>query len=147
MTGSLSDASAPGCENLRHRLWTLKVASRFALGVVWIYEGLVPKLLFRREDEIEIVRRCGIIWRSPEFTLQAMGVAMIAVGLWLFSGRAERRAVSVATVWMLALVPLVAYGNPSMLTEPYGAFAKDACLLTSALSVWLLAPIVPNAKD
>ncbi len=144
MTGSPSDFSASGDGDLRRRLWALKIVSRVALGLVWLYEGIVPKLLFLRADEIEIARRSGLVWRSPEFTLQAMGVAMTIVGVWLLVGRAERLAVCVATGWMLGLIPLVAYHNPAMLTEPYGALAKDFCLIASALAVWLLAPVVPG---
>lgn len=129
------------------RLRLLKIASRAALGVVWIYEGLVPKLLFLRADEIEIARRTHLVWRSPEWTLQSLGVAQILMGLWLMGGWAERRAVFVATGWMLVLIPLVAFGNPAMLTEPYGAFAKDACLIASALAVWVLAPVTGDGKS
>ena len=43
------------------------------------------------------------------------------VGLWLIVGIAERAAVFIATFWMLILIGLVANGNPSMLTDPYGA--------------------------
>lgn len=146
MTGSTSDFAPIRDADLRRHLWVLKVASRVALGLVWLYEGIVPKLLFLRADELEIARRSGLVWRSPEFTLQAMGVAMTLVALWLFSGKLERLAVLFATGWMLALIPLVAYGNPAMLTEPYGALAKDFCLIASAFAVWMLAPIA-SPKD
>jgi uncharacterized membrane protein YphA (DoxX/SURF4 family) len=136
----------PPARDLPRRLWALKVASRVALGLVWFYEGLVPKLLFLRADEIEIARRLGLVWHSPEFTLQALGVTQIFAGLWLLIGRAERLAVAFATAEMLVLIVLVACGNPAMLTDPYGALVKDFCLITSALAVWLLAPIVPDAK-
>ena len=40
----------------------IKVISRVALGLVWFYEGLVPKILFLRADEINLAERlicCG----------------------------------------------------------------------------------------
>jgi len=40
----------------------------------------------------------------------------------------------------LILIALVANGNPSMLTDPYGALVKDCCLIACAITVWLLAP-------
>jgi hypothetical protein len=63
------------------------------------------------------------------------------------SGWAERRGVFVATGWLLVLIPLVAFGNPAMLTEPYGAFTKDACLIASALAVWIIAPMEAVEKS
>jgi hypothetical protein len=43
---------------------------------------------------------------------------------------------------MFILIVLVASGRPAMLTDPFGAIPKDACLLSCALTVWLLAPVL-----
>ena len=40
----------------------IKVISRIALGVVWFYEGLLPKILFLRADESASCER--LIWRG-----------------------------------------------------------------------------------
>jgi len=122
------------------KLRTIKIFSRTALGLVWFYEGLVPKILFLRPDEIGLVQASHLIWRTPEWTLRILGVAQMLVGLWLIIGLAERTAVFIATSWMLILIVLVARGNPSMLTDPYGALVKDLCLIACAITVWLLAP-------
>jgi uncharacterized membrane protein YphA (DoxX/SURF4 family) len=123
------------------KLLTLKIISRVALGIVWFYEGLVPKLLFLRADEIDLVGRSGFVWRSPEWTLQILGVVQLAIGFWLIIGAAERIAVMVATLSMFVLVVLVARGNPTMLTDPYGALVKDLCLVACAITVWMLSPL------
>jgi uncharacterized membrane protein YphA (DoxX/SURF4 family) len=122
------------------KLRTIKLISRIALGLVWFYEGLVPKILFLRPDEIGLVRASHLVWRTPEFTLQILGVAQMLVGLWLIIGIAERAAVFIATLWMLILIGLVASGNQLMLTDPYGALVKDLCLVACAITVWTLAP-------
>jgi len=111
------------------RLRIIKIISRIALGLVWFYEGLVPKILFLRADEIGLVQSSHLVWRTPELTLQILGVAQTLAGLWLIIGLAERTAVFVATSWMLILIALVASGNPSMLIDPYGALVKDLCLI------------------
>ena len=124
------------------KLWVIKVTARSALGLVWLYEGLVPKLLFLRADELDLVRNWGIWWGSPLLTLQIMGVVQIAFGLWLLVGWYERAAVMLATLWMCGLIFLVAGGNPGMLTDPYGALIKDLCLIACAAAVWILAPML-----
>jgi hypothetical protein len=88
-----------------------------------------------------LVRKSGVFWRTPERTLQVLGVAQIALGIWLIAGWAERSAVAVATIWMVILIVLVAGGNPAMLTDPYGALVKDFCLVACAVTVWVLAPL------
>ena len=126
---------------MKTKLVTVKIISRVALGLVWFYEGLVPKLLFLRADELDLVTRSGVFWRTPEWTLQVLGAAQIALGIWLVVGWAERFAVATATTWMVVLIVLVAGGNPGMLTDPYGALVKDFCLIACAVTVWMLAPI------
>jgi uncharacterized membrane protein YphA (DoxX/SURF4 family) len=132
------------------KIWIVKVSARVALGLVWLYEGLVPKILFLRADEIGLVKNSGLMWRTPEVTLLVMGIAQIVVGLWLVIGWAERLAVAVATFWMFILILLVAGGNPGMLTDPYGALIKDFCLIACAVAVWMLAPLTaapPVGRD
>ena len=126
------------------KLNAIKIISRIAIGLVWFYEGLVPKILFLRADEIDLVQTSHLIWRTPEFTLQILGLTQMLVGLWLIAGFAEPVAVFIATTWMAILIVLVASGNPSMLTDPYGALIKDLCLIACAITVWLLAPMVPQ---
>lgn len=115
--------------------------SRLSLGAVWFYEGLVPKLLFVRADQVELVRRSGIYFGTPEFFLQLLGAAQLAFSLWLLVGFAERLAVAIATIGMWVLIVLVAMANPAMLTDPYGALIKDLCLTACAYTVWSLAPL------
>jgi len=126
------------------KLRAIKLISRIALGLVWFYEGLVPKILFLSADEIGLVRAYHLVWRTPEFTLQILGVAQLLVGLWLIIGMAERAVVFIATPWMLILIGLVANGNPLMLTDPYGALVRDFCLIACTITVWILAPIAES---
>ncbi len=123
------------------QLCVIKTTSRVALGLVWFYEGLIPKILFLRVDALDLVRRSGLVWKTPERTLLFLGIAQILMGLWLIVGRAERAAVVVTTGWMLLLIVLVAHGNPGMLTDPYGALVKDFCLVACAITVWVLQPM------
>ena len=115
-----------------------RVVCRVSLGLVWLYEGLVPKLLFVRPDEIDLVRRSGFWIRTPQLTLQLLGAAQVAFAIWLLAGFAERLAVALATIGMAVLIALVAIGNPWMLTDPYGALIKDLCLIACAFTVWRL---------
>lgn len=134
-------------ERRGYKLRSIKIISRTALGLVWLYEGLVPKILFLRADEILLVRTSHLVWRTPELTLRILGIAQIFLGLWLIVGVAERVAVFIATAWVLILIALVAGGNPSMLTDPYGALVKDLCLIACAITVWILAPVTDRESE
>ncbi|HEX4084855.1 MAG TPA: DoxX-like family protein [Chthoniobacteraceae bacterium] len=127
-----------------HTVRLVKIASRVSLGLVWFYEGLIPKILYlgAYPEQTELVRRSGFYWSSPERTLIVLGIAQAVMGIVLILGLAERAAVALATLGMGVLIVLVATGRPLMLTDPFGALAKDTCLIACALTVWLLAPIV-----
>ncbi len=118
----------------------VRIVCRVALGLVWLYEGLVPKLLFVRPDQIDLVERSRLYIGTPELFLQLLGAAQVVCGLWLLAGVAERLAVFVATTGMAVLIVLVARANPAMLTDPYGALIKDLCLIACAFTVWTLSP-------
>jgi uncharacterized membrane protein YphA (DoxX/SURF4 family) len=119
---------------------TAVTVCRLSLGAVWFYEGLVPKLLFVRPDQVELVRLSGMYFGTPEFFLQLLGAAQVAFAIWLLAGFAERMAVAIATIGMWILIVLVARANPAMLTDPYGALIKDLCLTACAYTVWSLSP-------
>jgi uncharacterized membrane protein YphA (DoxX/SURF4 family) len=119
----------------------LKIAARLGLGFVWVWEGLVPKILNQTPAEVEMVRHSGLWWVSPEITLQWLGAAMILAGLIVMSGIKERLAVLVATAAVLILMVLVIRNEPASVVDPYGGLAKDACLFVCAAVVWWLAPL------
>lgn len=125
-------------------LHAIKVAARVSLGFVWVWEGIVPKILYPSDVQIEMVRRSGLSWGDGSATLRWLGFAMIVAGLAIMSGIRERLAVLVATIAVLILMVLVIVNHPPAITDPFGGLAKDACLFASAAVVWWLAPLVPK---
>jgi hypothetical protein len=127
------------------RLWLLKVTARVALGLVWVLEGLVPKILVVSPGEIALVEHSGLFWPTPRSTLAILGAVEILVGLWLISGWRDRPAVTVASLAMVALAAVVAVTDPMMLANSLGGISKNLGLLACAAVVWSLVPITPKA--
>ena len=116
-----------------------RVLARTALGMIWVYEGLVPKLLFTTPQEIDLVARSHAYWPTPVATLAALGVCEILGGLWLLSGRAEKTAATLSFALVAMLGPVCAVLEPSILYHPFGGLSKNLSLLACAAVVWLLA--------
>lgn len=114
--------------------------ARCSLGFVWIYEGLIPKVLFRaaHPEQTDLILRSGLYWPTPESTIVALGLSQVVLGIILLSGWREKLAALAATVWMAILIVLVVRGMPNLLTDPFGAVAKDACLTACAFVVYYL---------
>jgi hypothetical protein len=127
------------------RLWIVKVVVRCALAVTWIYEGLVPKILFQRADEIALVQASALWLGTPSQSLAALGVAEIAFGLWLLSARAERIAAILSTVGICSLASLAVSIQPAALADPFGGISKNLGLVACGLAVWMLSEYSPMA--
>lgn len=120
-------------------LYGLKVAARLSIGLVWVWEGLVPKMLFPNAAQHEMVHRSGWWVGSPEQTLWWLGAAMVVAGLAIMSGILERAAALISTLAVLVLMVLVIGNHPEALRDPFGGLVKDGCLFVCAALVWVLA--------
>ena len=130
------EMTAPQIETDWKNLHRIKTAARMALGFVWVWEGLMPKMLFPSPAQFEMVRHSGWWIGSPEQTLFWLGALMIVAGMAIMSGIWERLAVAVATLSVLVLMVLVITTCPAALYDPFGGLAKDACLFVCAAIVW-----------
>jgi uncharacterized membrane protein YphA (DoxX/SURF4 family) len=117
-------------------LLTLKRVARFCLGFIWIYLGLVPKLLTKVPLEYDVVRRTGLYLSSPGATIRAIGVFEIALGIWLLTGFQEKLACFVTSAFMVLLMILAVAFEPLLLAGPFGGMAKNGALIVLAWMVW-----------
>ncbi|MDC0322880.1 DoxX-like family protein [Verrucomicrobiales bacterium] len=126
-------------------LYQLKLVCRWALGLVWIWEGLVPKILMPTAMQTRVVENSGIYWPDPAGWLMILGAWMILVGIVMCIGWLERLTVLGATVAMTILIFLVVGNNfYDSVGDMHGGLAKDFCLYACAWVVWKLAPSVPG---
>lgn len=54
--------------------------SRIAIAFIWLYHGLIPKLIFSHATELELVEK-GPVIGTPEITIMIAGIAEVIVGL------------------------------------------------------------------
>ncbi len=118
----------------------LRLLCRWSLGLVWIWEGLVPKILWPTDMQRDFILRSGMHWPNPDTFLQLLGVTMIFAGIILCSGWQERFVVLVATASMGNLIVLVVGFRLESLSDMHGGIAKDACLIACTWVVWKLSP-------
>ncbi len=122
-------------------LHRLKLLCRWALGLVWIWEGLVLKTLLRHDVPMQaaLIERSGMYWPTADTFTILLGAAMTLCGVILCSGWKERAAVFAATLGMTILIFLVAGNNPVSILDMHGGLPKDLCLYACAWVVWRLS--------
>lgn len=54
--------------------------SRFAIAFIWLYHGLIPKLIFQHPTELELINQ-GPLLMSAETTLMLAGIAEVLIGI------------------------------------------------------------------
>jgi hypothetical protein len=86
--------------------------ARLTLAVVWIYQGLVPKILFPHTGELEIFRATGV-YPGHELTgVMALGVAQVILGLLHVAAWRSRMPL------YLGLLSLVILGGGGFIARP-----------------------------
>jgi uncharacterized protein YqjF (DUF2071 family)/uncharacterized membrane protein YphA (DoxX/SURF4 family) len=132
---------APATDDAQRTVRAVKRIARTALGLVWVYEGLVPKILFTTQMEVDLVERSGLYWPTPYAMLITIGVCEIAGGIWLLTGRGERLAAALSVALLLVLGTLCAALAPDLLYHPFGGLSKNFGLIACAAAVYLLSPL------
>lgn len=117
----------------------IKVVARTALGFVWVYQGVVPKLFGAAPLEHDIVERTGLYLVSTTFSMRLIGVFEVGLGIWLLSGWRERWAAATTTGFMLVLAVVVVIEEPALLVGPFGGIVKNVALVACGWIVWRLA--------
>ncbi|MGV3614659.1 MAG: DoxX-like family protein [Fimbriimonas sp.] len=125
---------------IQRRLAGVHALARTTLAFVWIYHGLVPKLLYPHTGERILLTAAGL----PVGFLPWIGAAEIGLGLltlvaWRANGLMKAQAA------LVALVTLGALTSPAELTKPFNPLTLNAALIALALTASLSGRDLPSA--
>jgi hypothetical protein len=124
---------------------TVTLAS-LALGSVWIYQGLVPKLLFADTGEMELMAKSGLFPGREAAVLTTLGIGEILFGLCLCVFQSRRLH------WanLLALPALAAgalFSDPGIFLKPFNPFTFNLALMALSAAALLNAADAPRASN
>lgn len=63
----------------RVKIITTYALSRSAIALIWIYHGLIPKIIFQHSTELELVAKGPLVY-SEETTIILAGVCEVLIG-------------------------------------------------------------------
>ncbi|EOQ65046.1 hypothetical protein F935_00706 [Acinetobacter calcoaceticus ANC 3811] len=107
------------------------------LAFLWIYQGLVPKLLFINFDEIFVWQWVGLSLENAKLAGHASGIAEIIFGLlFLFSSHKYIHYLSI--LGLLGLLVLIGVLIPSTLILPYNPIVMNISMISLSIIYLLL---------
>ncbi len=119
---------------------------RAGLAFIWIYEGLVPKLLVPLTDmERAVVAASGLVPNGIEQpfirclgALEIMLGVLIASGVWLH----PLCVVQAGVVGLFTfIIPIT---HPTILTHPFGLLSKNVPIVAAIVALWFLTRPAAN---
>jgi hypothetical protein len=112
-------------------LWVL----RFGMALVWITEGLFPKLLFQQPMELAVVSNSGLVPMSAPAFLSLLGLAQLASGVLalVLRGRLLRWLLGAQVAALVVLPALVSFQDPMLWFHPFGPMTKNFPIIFGTL--------------
>jgi hypothetical protein len=143
----------------RLRLWTEKgidpalsmqrsvahAVARIALSFIFVYQGIVPKLLASHASELEMLANGGLSAAHARFTLMAVGVAEVVLGMILLLAWHRRWPLAIVLLLMAATLLGVAATSPGVLTGAFNPVVLNVAVAALAVVAWLTMADLPSA--
>lgn len=113
------------------------------LAILWIYQGLVPKILVQASDELRIWALQGVSAEHARVLMQISGCAEIVFGLLFFVFRKSLLLHALNLMAMLLLSGLIVWLDPSYFLQAFNPFVMNLAMAT--LSIIAIA-LIQDAK-
>jgi uncharacterized membrane protein len=120
--------------------------SRVALSLVFIWHGLVPKLITRHEDEFLMLTEGGVSVDAASTGVLIAGIAEIALGLTLLILWRSRALLWLSIVLMLVALIGVAVSSPRFLGHAFNPVTLNLCVVALAAVGLILRNEQPDAR-
>jgi hypothetical protein len=119
--------------------------SRAMLAFVWLYHGLVPKLLFRNIDEALMVRD-GVLGMSPHTAVTVAGWSEIAFAFVILFAWRSRWPLGLSILLMILATVGVGLTSPQYLTHAFNPVTLNLSVATLATVALLVREHAPTAS-
>jgi hypothetical protein len=130
---------------LRHSL--IQMMARLSLSFIWIYQGLVPKLLFKDTGELEIVRGSGLFTGYEALVLSGLGLAEIVFGV-LFLLLWRQASLFIWTMILLVILTVGALiSQPGIFVAPFNPITLNVAMIGLSLMGLWSARDLPSAAN
>ncbi|NTV45789.1 MAG: DoxX family protein [Chlorobiales bacterium] len=107
--------------------------ARVSTAIVWIYHGIVPKLIFTNPDELKLIQAGGVSADTALLLLPVVGIIETGIGLLLLATWAFRWPFFFSAAAMVVSLIGVTVTSPAYLVGAFNPFSLN--IATFSLSV------------
>jgi hypothetical protein len=120
--------------------------SSIALSLVWIYQGLIPKLIFADSGEIEILKQSGLFTGNEKSVLSFIGWTEILFGLTILT--IHKKSVHFINIIALLLLSAAAIlSNSIIFTFPFNPFSLNISMIGISIIALINFEYLPKASN
>jgi hypothetical protein len=119
------------------RLAAVHAVARVTLAVVFLWHGLVPKLLFRHADELALLRDSGLSAAAAVRVVTIVGVAEVVFAVALLLAWRVRALLLLAAAAMLAITPGILIGSPRFIPAAFTPVTLNLCVAALGIIGWI----------
>jgi uncharacterized membrane protein YphA (DoxX/SURF4 family) len=119
--------------------------SRVALAAVFIYHGLIPKLLTRNVDEIAMVRDAGLAAGAAGAVVTVLGILELSFAVALLVAWHRRWPLFVCLALMLFATAAVGMNSPRYFSAAFDPFTLNLAIACLASIDLLVVGSIPSA--
>ncbi len=137
------DEQTPECSVA---LALIHAVARIAIAAIWVWHGLVPKLLFHNVDERIMLACSGLPPSLLPGALNLFGAAEILFGLIMLLAWSTCRLFVFNAAVMLLTLAAVAVQSPAYLQAAFNPVTLNLAMIALSAAGWLALPRVPLAR-
>jgi hypothetical protein len=123
----------------------IHLIARGTLAVVFIYQGIVPKLVARHVDELAMLGDAGISPLISDMTLRALGLSEVVFAIVLLAAWRSRWPVRICLIAMLGATAIVGIHSPRFYEAAFNPSSLNAAVAAIAGMDLLILDGVPSA--
>ncbi len=126
-------------------LAAIHAVARCAIAGIWLWHGLVPKLLAQQADEQRMMKEAGVPVATVPLAVRAAGVAEVAIAVAVIVSWRDRRAFVWNALAMSAALLAVAVRSPQYLRAAFNPVTLNGATVALSAAGYLAAGSSPFA--
>lgn len=124
-------------------LFLIHAVARLSISFIWIWQGLVPKLLYNHVDEIRMLTQTGL---SPSL-LPWIGTGEVLVGVLILCTWRWRMVFVANAALMIVLTMLMVAESSPYLFAAFNPMTLNAGMFALAIAGWFASTSLPSARN